>query len=147
MSEIAIGGNDYRLLKMPTRVQFNVARRLAPVVMHMRGALTATPADAAVDQAVFLGALEPLVQAIGGLADDVCDYVLDNCLAAVRRVDGRVLAPVWNAQAKVMQFDDITMPEMLQLTAAVLKDNLGGFFPAGLSGSSPAEDSPSASTL
>lgn len=136
-SEIEVGGNAYRLNKMPVRVQFQVARRLAPVVMHMRGVLaavsTGTDAVATASAAVsadFLGALEPLVDAISGLPDDTVDYVLDACLAAVQRGQGQAWTPVWNVRGKVMQFDDIDLPAMMKLAAAVLQENLGSFFPA-----------------
>jgi hypothetical protein len=152
-AEITVGADasgqaiSYRLNKMPVRVQFQVARRLAPVVMHMRGVLgslppvDADPAIAPIASAMastdFLGALEPLVEAIGGLPDETCDYVLDACLSAVQRNQGPAWTPIWNARGKTMQFDDIDLPTMLRLTAAVLQENLGGFFPAPPSGLSP----------
>jgi hypothetical protein len=122
MSDIEVNGNVYRIGRMDARKQFHVSRRLAPLLAGLGGAISGKKADAA---ATF----QPIAEALAQMSDEDTDYILDNCLAVVSRQQGNQFAPVM-ARGGSMMFEDIDLPTMMQLTIAVIRENLGGFFPA-----------------
>lgn len=111
---------------MNARTAFHVTRRLAPMLGRLGPMLRASADRDSLDLI-----LTPIAQAIAEMSDADCDYVLDACLdVATRRVaETERYVPV--ARGRKMQFDDIDMPQMLQIAARVLQDSLGPFF-AGL---------------
>lgn len=117
--EFEINGQQYRSGKLSARLQFHVARRLAPVL----GGLAAASKNGGDD---FAGFLQPIADAISGMSDADCDYVLDTCLAIVQRQQGSSWANVFVNKAQM--FDDIDMGAMLQIASKVITENLGGFF-------------------
>lgn len=132
MTELTINGIVYRTGRMSALDQFHVGRRLAPVIARI-GALNETSAsDNGVDNGSTNSAddgrlFTTLTEAVSSMSDDECNYVIRKCMAVVARQQGDRYAPVWNRQADRFQFDDIDMPSMLQLTIAVIQDNLSGF--------------------
>lgn len=126
MNEFVIEGETYRAGKIPAMTQFHIARRLAPVLSRLPGLPGA-------EGGVSATALPALAEAIAGLSDDDCEYVIGNCMGVVQRQSKGVWTPAWNATAKRAMYDDITMPVMLQIAMRVLMDALGGFLPAPLS--------------
>lgn len=129
--EFEVNGVKYKTQKMNAFDQLHVARKLAPVV----GAIGNISALAAGDASVF----GSLVKAISDLPEEDCNVVLHKCLAAVSRGDttpaGTTWAPIWNAQAKRLMFDDIDLIVMLQITGRVIQDSLSSFTNALPSGS------------
>jgi hypothetical protein len=118
--EFEINGQKYRSGKLNARQQFHVARRLAPVL----GGL-ATASKGQTDN--FATFLQPIADAIAGMSDADCDYVLDTCLASVQRQQqGSTWANIFVNKAQM--FDDIDMGVMLQIASKVITENLGGFF-------------------
>jgi len=117
--DFEINGQQYRSGKLNARQQFHVARRLAPVL----GGL-ATASQGKTDN--FATFLQPIADAIAGMSDADCDYVLDNCLAIVQRQQGSSWANIFVNKAQM--FDDIDMGVMLQIASKVITENLGGFF-------------------
>ena len=125
MSTTEINGHTYAIGKMDARRQFHVARRLAPVMMGLMKASGQEKAD-------FVTTVGPLAEAVSGLSDEDCDYVLDSCLDVVSRLDEKAGGkPIKIVRGGVLAYQDITMPEIIQLAVAVIQDNLSGFFPAG----------------
>ncbi|PXV60885.1 hypothetical protein SAMN04487785_11321 [Dyella jiangningensis] len=124
--EFEISGQTYQSGRLNARQQFHVARRLAPVL----GGLADASAAGAESFSKFL---QPIAEAISGMSDGDCDYVLDTCLSVVRRQQGPSWAPVMSS-SKAMMFDDIDMSVMLQLASKVIQENLGNFFPGGSAG-------------
>lgn len=120
MAEFEVNGALYRAGKMDAFRQFHVARRLAPVVGSL-GSLSQAARNP-------VEALAPVAQAIAGLSDADCEYVLGTCLGVVQRQQGNAWANIWNASAKRPMFEDIDLPAMLQIAMHVLQDTLGGFF-------------------
>jgi hypothetical protein len=117
--DFEINGQQYRSGKLNARQQFHIARRLAPVL----GGL-ATASQGKTD--TFATFLQPIADAIAGMSDADCDYVLDNCLAVVQRQQGSSWANIFVNKAQM--FDDIDMGVMLQIASKVITENLGGFF-------------------
>jgi Phage tail assembly chaperone protein, TAC len=172
MHEFKIGEHTYRANKLNARQQFHVGRRIAPLIGQMfavgpviSGIAAARRAteeeggenlDDALDTARATEAmLVPFTKALAGLSDADCDYVLDRCLGVVQRLSGANGAGAWgdvfNARANRIQYEDIDLMQMMQITAEVLMDNLGGFFATPLPGmpnlGSPAQRSSTASNL
>ena len=51
------------------------------------------------------------------------------------------LVPLYDKSMKRLRYSDLTMPAMMNLTIAVIQDNLGSFFPIGQQASTPQQDS------
>jgi len=117
--EFEINGQQYRSGKLNARLQFHVARRLAPVLGGLAEASKNNDGD-------FAGFLQPIADAIAGMSDADCDYVLDACLGVVQRQQGSSWVNIFVNKAQM--FDDIDMGVMLQIASKVITENLGGFF-------------------
>lgn len=124
MAEFTVNGSTYRNTKLNAVQQFHVARRLAPLLTKSSAALLQTQPTSLDDAAQTLG---PVFDALGAMDDDVCNYVLRTCLASVQKNVGGQWITVWNPAAGRLQFDDLDLATMLQLTVQVIQDNLGTF--------------------
>lgn len=134
MSELAIGGNNYRIGKLTPFQQFHIARRLAPVLFAL-GSSAEQAADklrASIEGQGLdtLSVYGPVADVLSKMSDADSEYVLGTCLAVVHRQQGASWAAV-HAQGGGLMFQDIGLAEMMQLAVAVLKENLGNFFGAG----------------
>jgi hypothetical protein len=69
-----------------------------------------------------------IAESLADMSDEHCDYIVDTCLLAVSRQQGDVWVKVYNERAKALQFDDIELADMFQITKHVIEENLGGFF-------------------
>lgn len=130
-------GNEYRVLKMKAKQQWNCARRLAPLLAKSGGLIDAVQRDptgtAGVD---FFAAFQPFAEALSELTDEASDYIIDTCLAHAMRKGPAGYRPIV-ANGTIM-WDDIEMPGMLEITFNVLRENLGNFL-QGLPGQIPAK--------
>ena len=124
MADLTINGAEYVTGKMNAIKQFHVTRRLMPVL----GSLASANGKDLVDM------LPALAESIGKMPDEDAEYVLFACLDVARRKQSNGLAPVRAANGGLM-FDDIDLAAMMQISAAVLQENLGGFFGEILAGS------------
>jgi hypothetical protein len=66
------------------------------------------------------------------MSDEDADYVINNCLACVKRKNGKTYSPVFNNGT--IMFDDLGLDVILKLVWLVLKDNVASFFPMNLRG-------------
>jgi hypothetical protein len=128
VADVEIEGQRYVVDKLDTRTQFHVVRRIAPL-------MAARAADGDM--------LANIAKAMGAMTDADANYVLDACLAKVRRREGDRMAAVIASGGHLM-FDDIDMSAMLRLAYAVLQEaKLPDFFPtapstSGGEGQAPA---------
>jgi hypothetical protein len=129
--EFEINGQAYRCGKMDAFKQFHVSRRLAPVF----GGLASS---ASKDNADFSQFLQPIAEAVAHMLDADCDYVLQACLGVTQRKQESGWANVYNVQTKALMFSDVDLAVMLQITAKVIQDNLGGFFQGAVAGLNPS---------
>lgn len=142
------GGHRYRIDgKLNAIQQLHVVRRLSPLVSAFVGVDTQAlvpdqqardPERAAVAMQSLLG---PLADGIAKLSDADTEYILGACMSVVRRDvgGGGGWAPMWNAQAKAMQFQDLSFIDLLTVCGRVLMMNLGDFGSAlSRTGGSPA---------
>lgn len=124
MEPFVVGKATYMSLKMDAMTQFHVARRFAPFLSNVKPVLEATRSGNPLD------ALAPIATAIGSLDDKDAEYVLNTALDHVQRQVGGN-GPWSKVRAgSGMMYDDITMVDMLNIAAHVLKDNFANFWPA-----------------
>jgi hypothetical protein len=124
-TEITIGGIDYRVSKGTAMEQFRLMRRLLPLVGAMQSG------------GEGLEALVPLASAMGAMSDADADAVLLGLLRhAQRRLDGG------NGWAQVvgsggtLQYQDTSLPDLMQIAWAVFQENFSSFSD-GLNSTSP----------
>lgn len=147
-TDITIGGAVYRTGRMNAKTQFHVARRLLPVLSALTSSTAsdtapppenpgdgvsggADPAAEAAATAASFSRYVSLAKTLASVPDADCDYVIAACLGVCQRQQtGGGWAMVWNAAAGIPQFSDIDLATMMQLTVAVIKDNLGSFLSA-----------------
>lgn len=130
-TEVTVRGVTYRLEKMDARTQWHVVRRIAPLVYAslpvIVGAMRAESAESALG--VATETMKPLVDALSGLSDEDSNYVLDTCLATVRRPNGMGQYVSAFLRGGLAQFEeDGDMVVQLTLTAHVIWSGLSGFF-------------------
>lgn len=143
--EFVVGGQTYRWSRLDARKQFHVARRLAPILAGIAGAVgAAADAGAAAGHMDLSGVdLNGVADAFASMPDDRADYVLDALLGAVQRqADGAAAWSNIRTPGGAMMFADIDFSQMLQIAWKVLEGNLGGFFHA-LQSMSPTSEEPS----
>jgi hypothetical protein len=115
----------YTTTKLDVRTQLNLARRLSPAVPILDLVLEAKAEN---KNQCLLTALM-----LSKLDDADNDYVVNKCLAVVsRQQDDGTHAKLTN-QSGLLMFDDLTLTELLDLTARVIEENLGDFFYTALS--------------
>lgn len=128
--DFEVDGQSYTTLRMDCFAQFHVARKLGPVVAEVIPVLAK-----GIDLEKGITEIEPVMHALAKMDEADVNYVLHACLRVVRRRQNGGAVPVWNEGAKRIQFEDIEMPQMLQIAVYVLKDNLSRFtgaLPSGL---------------
>lgn len=69
---------------------------------------------------------------LGQLTDADSEFVVQKCLSVVKRQSGESFAKLTTPSGDLM-FQDIGMKIMIDLTAAVIVENLGDFFSTALS--------------
>jgi hypothetical protein len=157
MAEIELNGIQYRTgQKISAMDQFHVFRKLSPVMSGMGETFNQMPrthpaTEAGVTEADspppagFWQALRPGAQALADMSKEDSEFVLYTCLRNTMRDNG---AGGWArvmADNGAMMFEDIDAWTMLQLTWAVIQDNLGSFFGEPLPNGSAGEGYPSLS--
>lgn len=133
-TDVTVGGQAYRVGRLDAMKQFHVARKLAPVITSLGGMSDVVKSLKGGEAAggIELASLRPVMDALASMPEADCEFILGTCLAAVQRKSdgGTGWTPIWNVGAKRLQFEDIGLTGMLEITAAVLRSNLGNFFPA-----------------
>jgi hypothetical protein len=141
MSEVQIGDQTYLCGRMPARKQFHVARRLTPIIKHLTPLFAAAPqvliADGNGTMVPAIGAISifdgiaALTDTIGEISDTDADYVIDNCLDAVKFASGGGWAPLRAAGSPpgtgIMLPAADRIDVQLRLVWEVLRENLSNF--------------------
>lgn len=122
LSTTELGEHRYDIGKLDAFTQLHLLRKLAPVLAKLEGVDKLTGGEEG-----FLKVLAPLSEAIAEMSEEDVNYICQKALSVVSRVLPKSTIPVWNKQAKRLQFEDLTLPEMLTLVGAVLEANLSGF--------------------
>jgi hypothetical protein len=128
--DFEVNGRNYRASKMDAMTQFNVIRKLAPI-MEPLAEFISTPRGGNGGQANAVHMAMPIIKAISELPEETTDYVIEMCMSRVRRDEGegRGWAKIWNDQARRPQMDDIDMVTMLMIVVQVLGGSFSAFFP------------------
>lgn len=131
MLEFEIDGKSYRANKLNAFKQLHIVRRLTPCVAGLAGFADFKLKIIKDEEGKILGvdgdmgaALEPLVKAIAGLKDEDVEYIFNACLEVVERKQGNGWSFVRLNDATMF---DLSLPELLQISARVIMDNLAGF--------------------
>jgi predicted Zn-ribbon and HTH transcriptional regulator len=150
--EQQINGHTYHFDKLPLDEQFHVARRLAPAVWAFgQSSLSvlqnALPEGVSLTLAnlqkslmgledgammgLLLSSADPLVKIISHMSNADSEYILYRCLLKVsRQVETGGVNVGWQpvyAENGGFIFQDMELPEMLQLVVASVRRNLGNF--------------------
>jgi len=132
---LEVAGQTYRVDKMAALTQLHIGRRLLPalIAVGIRAEELANMKEG--EGGGFAHLMEPAVKIMGVMTDEDVNYVLFKSLQCIRRKQDERYAPVVAGERLI--FEDIEMPIMVRLVAAVIQENMGGFF-ALLPGVSPS---------
>jgi hypothetical protein len=133
MEELELEGTWYRTGKLDAFKQFHLFRKLMPLFSGMGETAATQVARAATttgdSNAVRWASFGPVAQAIADMSQQDSEFIIKTCLAVCLRKNPvgqwvRLATP----QGDLM-FEDIDLGVMLQLSFAVIQDNLAPFFP------------------
>jgi hypothetical protein len=121
---LTLGANSYSTnSRLSTFDQLHVARKLGPALPLVDGLVRLD--NAAKNKQLLV------VLMFSRISDEDTDDVIKKCLRVVLRKQGPDYVKV-QGQGDVLMFDDITMADLLELTMAVIEENLGDFFRTSL---------------
>lgn len=141
--DINIDGKDFRIIKLPVRTQFNVARRLTPILSSFVPVVKTVMTDVGEElekqepqdfkkmalslfdknQDAIFDAVNKFTDIFSTLPDEQVDYILDQCLSVCKWKNGNAFIDV------SLNPDQFDLGVQLQLVFLVIKDSLGGFIP------------------
>lgn len=134
MTEFEVDGVEYRIGKLTAFQQLHVSRRIAPLVPPLIPVFMsmAKERQSGADVLQSPQLLQPFADGLALLSDETAEYVLNTCLAALKRKQGDNWVAIWNAGAKMAMFEDLNdMGKLIPLAMRVIQDSLGPFI-AGL---------------
>jgi hypothetical protein len=159
MSEIEIGGVQYRTGVLNVFDQLNVVRRIAPLLSGLGQSLAQAPnrgngngEDEEKDEeekreveANFWASLKPIALALKEMSDEDTTYIVRMCLSKCRRLDSGAWAMILASSGRDFMFP-IDLAVAMQLTYETLSENLESFFQnplllASLGGPEPKSNS------
>jgi hypothetical protein len=130
--DLTINGVNYKTGKLPAFPdQFHITRKLAPALWawgKVSADLSERPDNESLSTVDAILSLGPVAEVIAKMSNEDSEYIIGVCLAVCSREQGTGWAKVRAGNGKIM-FDDIDVPVMMQLAAAVIRENMGGFFP------------------
>jgi hypothetical protein len=118
--KVIVNNHEYTLIQLDVFSQFKLVRKLGPFISSINAAQEAglTPFDA-------------LTETLSVISDEDAEAIIKIALGSVRRVDGNMSAAVYNGKGTVMQYSDISLSDVLDLTVQVVMYNLKDFFSEG----------------
>lgn len=123
MTEFSINGHDYVAQKMDAIKQSHVARRLAPIMGCVQEAFAIAGRP---ETFTMIDSLPLMAKMISEMSDANWEYILFACLDLTQRRQATALTRI--RVSGRLQFEDIQLPEMMQIVWSVLNDNLAPFF-------------------
>jgi hypothetical protein len=137
--ETEIDGVKYRSeRKLTAFEQFHVFRKMAPLISGMGETFIQLPPDWLTALTTgnyppgFWQALEPVAMAIAQMSKEDSEFVIRTSLVTCLRQNSNGSWAKLTTPTGDFMFEDIDLMVMLQLTVAVVMDNLGRFFTAPL---------------
>lgn len=135
MIEYEAGGHQYRSNKLPLMTQYLVAKRLLPALSEFSPLMKSVSeakrlADASGEALPFNSwdMLGPVGNALSKINDEDSKYVINSCLEATDRFERGAWGKIRTPQG-VMMFNDLELPELVQIVSQVLGMHLASFFP------------------
>lgn len=128
--EIELGGNQYSIGRLSAKQQFHVSRRIAPVIPALIPAFLKLAEHVRTEGGDIAGvgtSMQPFTEALAAMSDADADYVIDNCLTAVQRLQPTGWVRVVTIEQKTPMFQDMDMGVILPLVVQVIVANLGPF--------------------
>lgn len=141
MAEVTIkkaGGEDqvYKTGRLDARKQYHVARKIAPALFSLQSArarVRVTPgaeSDQEVED-VLVEITGAVARALSEMKTEDADYIIDTCLSVCERKQAGGWQKVLHSNGHFL-FDDLGVTDLIQLSVAVIRENLGSFFAAPL---------------
>lgn len=135
MSEIQIGNHWYRCLRMPTRIQFHVVKRLMPVLQGLAPIFSLAQGRLVQDAngQIIPGdingfeTIAALANTVGMMTDADADYVLDAALSAVQWRSADRWVPLRGQGGGFLNSDADNLDVQLRLLWEVLRESLANF--------------------
>lgn len=148
--ELVLGANTYDIGKLNVTQQFHVARRLAPAIWALSRSAASVLKEAmpegvaltmdnvvkglkGLEDGALVGAVisaaGPLVDVMAHMSDADTEYVINTCLSVCSRQAGQGWQILY-VPGSGFTFQDMSLPEMLQLVIAAIRANLANFTPA-----------------
>ncbi len=124
MVEFTTGGIAYRTGRLNAFQQWEIARRLGPVLPDILAAFSAF-----MQPDGFEAGIAHAGTALAKINDADSKHIFNLCLSAATRQVSNEWAAVALPDGRLM-YQDITLPEVIGITARTIADNLGGFIPA-----------------
>jgi hypothetical protein len=124
MIEVDIENIRYQCHKLPTRVQFHVAKRLMPAATIFMPLIAASQEGQQVAPDAWVAGLQA---AAGLISDQDLDYVVDRCLAAVKFQSGSGWANLTAPNGGIMFEPADEMDIQLRLVWEVMRTSLANF--------------------
>ncbi len=113
MIEFKVGDHDYMAQRMDAFTQLHVGRRIAPLLSHVT---------------TGGGSFSAIATALSKAPQEDVDFVIRSAIKMVKRKSGTEWAPVYNTNAGMMVFDDITGLQLLEIVSLAVKDDIAPFF-------------------
>ena len=98
---------------MDAFTQLHVGRRIAPLLSLVTSGG---------------GSFSAIATALSKAPQDDVDYVIRSAIKGVKRKSGEAWAPVFNVNAGMVAFDDITGLQLLEIVSLAIKDDIAPFF-------------------
>lgn len=149
MIEFEVGSHQYRAGKLDAFQQLHLSRKIAPLLPKLLPTIVQLAAargeedenDTPLDLPALAASVGPLTETLAQMNDADVEYIFNTCLSVVsRQQQPSGWAPVWNKPSHSPMFEDLELPDLLQIVVKVVGDNLGPFMrglPGQLRPSSP----------
>lgn len=115
--EVTINGRQFKAVKMDPFKQFHVLRRMGSLFPNIVGAIK-------IPDKLLAGSY--VAAALSKLSDDDANFVMNSCLATCQMNQAGTWAPV-TAPGGALMFQDLLLPDIMELVWKVLEDNFAPF--------------------
>ena len=141
-TEFELRNVQYRIGRLTTFQQLHVSRKISPLLPPLVPTVMALESSKLTEQQVA-SLLEPVAGRLAEMSDEHAEYVVATAMSVVRRKTGEHWAPVWLSGQ--LMFDDLQLPQVIQIVYNVIQDQLGPFINGFLQTSGDDQEGPEAS--
>jgi len=127
-NEFSTGGHTFKLSKINALKQFQIVRRMTPVLSELFPVLSKIGKKADGLTPDDFGEFSPVISAFSRLSDEDANKVLLSLLQSVEIKQDKGWARI--ASDQVIMFDSLELPTLLHCAGRAFMYNLQGFFTA-----------------